>query len=70
MKYFLEVLQKKTEKIMGKDIIGYEIISNTEYPTKDKAKTALAKKEINSNQQKRVHLCTHNDTNPKPCEII
>jgi len=70
LKYYLEILQKKIERNLGKDYIGYELISSTEFTTKAKAKSALTKKEINSNQKKQIHLCTHDDTNPQPCEII
>ena len=70
MEYYIEVLQEKTEKILGKNVKRFEIISKVEFPTKAKAKSALAKKEINSNQKKQIHLCTHDDTNSQPCEII
>ena len=70
MKYYMEVLQEKTERILGKNVKRFEIISKVEFPTKAKAKSQLAKKEINSNQKKQIHLCTHDDTNSQPCEII
>ena len=70
MKYYIEVLQEKTENILGKNVKCFDIVSKTEYPTKAKAKSALTKKEINSNQKKQIHVCTHDDTNPQPCEII
>ena len=70
MKYLLEILQEKTENIFGKNVKWFDIISKVEYPTKAKAKSALTKKEINSNQKKQIHVCTHDDTNPQPCVII
>jgi len=46
------------------------IMSKKEFPTKAKAMTALEKKEINTDEQKRIHLCTHDDSKNIPCEII
>jgi len=65
MKYYLEVLNSQDDK----DKNGL-IITKEEFPTKEEAMAALEKKEINTNEQKRVHICTHGDTNPQPCEIL
>ena len=63
MKYYLEVL----DIITLNDI---QLNTKVEFSTKAKAKSALAKKEINSKQKKRIHLCTHDEDKNKPCEII
>jgi len=65
MKYYLEVLNSQDDK----DKNGL-IITKEEFPTKAKAMSAFEKKEINSNQKKRMHLCTHDDSKNSPCEII
>jgi len=65
MKYYLEVLHS----IDDKDKNGL-IITKKEFSTKEEAMIALEKKEINSNQKKRLHLCTHNELKNNPCEII
>tara|TARA_R100001086_G_C11745671_1_gene233818 strand:+ start:494 stop:703 length:210 start_codon:yes stop_codon:yes gene_type:complete len=65
MKYYLEVLHSLDDK----DKNGL-IITKEEFSTKAKAMTALEKKEINSNQKKRLHLCTHNESENKPCGVI
>ena len=63
MKYYLEVW----DVITLNDI---QLNTKVEFPTKAKAKSELAKKEINSKQKKRIHLCTHDEDKNKPCEII
>jgi len=63
MKYYLEVW----DIITLNDI---QLNTKVEFSTKAKAKSALAKKEINSKQKKRIHLCTHDEDKNKPCEII
>jgi len=65
MKYYLEVLHRLDDK----DKNGL-IITKEEFPTKAKAITAFEKKEINTNEQKHIHLCTHDDSKNAPCEII
>ena len=70
MKYYLEILEEKSEISFGKKRKLFVLISSTEFPTKTKAKSALAKKQIDTNQQKQVHLCTHDEKSRKPCEII
>ena len=63
MKYYLEVW----DIITLNDI---QLNTKVEFSTKAKAMTALEKKEINSNQKKRLHLCTHNESENKPCGVI
>jgi len=70
LRYYLEILKKVTKTSIGKTYEDYIIETKDEFPTKAKAMTALEKKEINPNQKKRIHLCTHDDKNPQPCEII
>jgi len=65
MKYYLEVLHNLDDK----DKNGL-IITKEEFPTKAKAITAFEKKEINTNEQKRIHLCTHDEPETKPCSVI
>jgi len=65
MKYYLEVLHRLDDK----DKNGL-IITKKEFPTKAKAMIELEKKEINTNEQKRLHLCTHDELKNSPCEII
>jgi len=68
MKYYLEVLD-----VIIRD--GYNsllIKTKEEFSTKAKAMTALEKKEINTNQRKRIHLCTHDESDKtrKACKVI
>ena len=63
MKYYLETLDIVT-------LNDIRLKTKVEFSTKAKAKSALAKKEINSKQKKRIHLCTHDEDKNKPCEII
>ena len=65
MKYYLEVLHSLDDK----DKNGL-IITKKEFSTKAKAMTACEKKEINTNEQKRIHLCTHDESKNSPCVII
>ena len=63
MKYYLEVW----DIITLNDI---QLNTKVEFSTKAKAKSALAKKEINSKQKKRIHLCTHDESGYTACQII
>ena len=68
MKYYLEVLD-----VITRD--GYNsllIKTKKEFSTKAKAMTAFEKKEINTNQRKRIHLCTHDESDKtrKACKVI
>jgi len=65
MKYYVEVLNSLDDK----DKNGL-IITKKEFSTKEEAMIALEKKEINSNQLKQLHLCTHDELKNSPCEII
>jgi len=65
MKYYVEVLNSQDDK----DKNGL-IITKEEFPTKAKAVNALEKKEINSNQIKQLHLCTHDESKNSPCVTI
>jgi len=65
MKFYLEVLHRLDDK----DKNGL-IITKEEFPTKAKAITAFEKKEINTNEQKRIHLCTHDESKNSPCVTI
>jgi len=66
MKYYLEVLDLITQN----NITSMLMKTKEEFSTKAKAMTALEKKEINTNQRKRIHLCTHDESKNSPCEII
>jgi len=71
MKFFIEVLEKKTQEYPdGKTEIYYELSKQTEYKTKTKADTAFDGLTITPNQKKRIHKCYHDEQKIKSCEII
>ena len=71
MKFFVEVLQKKTEESLnGKTEIYFELAIQTEYKTKAKAKHAFDGLTITENKIKRIHKCYHDEIKVKPCEIL
>ena len=49
---------------------AYYLKTKTEISTLTKAKKALTDLEIASNETKRIHKCYHDESPPKPCEII
>lgn len=67
MKYFIEVLHKK-KLISNSDIEHFELKTQTEFPTKAKAKTHRKNLPIIANEKNRLHICKHDEN--KPCEIV
>lgn len=71
MKFFVEVLQKKTQEYSnGETEIYYELSKKTEYKTKAKADNALKELTISADNKKRIHKCYHDEPKIKPCEIL
>jgi len=66
MKIFVEILKL----IPNEDNNEYYLKTKTEISTLTKAQKALTDLEIASDEKKRIHKCYHDETPPKPCEII
>ena len=71
MKFFVEVLEKKTQEYAdGKTEVYYELSEQTEYKTKAKADIAFDGLTITALKQKRIHKCYHDEKKIKKCEIL
>tara|TARA_R100001244_G_C5080202_1_gene113698 strand:- start:66 stop:296 length:231 start_codon:yes stop_codon:yes gene_type:complete len=72
LKFYLEILEKKTRlvSVQGLSTEYYIIKNRVVFSTKAKVEQAFKNKTIAANEKKRIHQCYHADGKNQGCKIL